>query len=329
MTKILQLFLLLSLSVLATEKPTLTIYTYDAFSASWGPAPKIKKAFEKAHNVTLKFVGLSSSIGALRKIQLEGKRTKADILLGLDTSIAEVAKKTGLFVPHELNTSTLDLPAPYNDDTFTPFDYSYFAFVYDENRLKNVPDSFESLASMPKDFKIVIQDPRSSTAGLGLLLWIKSIYGDKAGAYWKRLAPHILTITKGWSEAYGLFLKGEADMVLSYTTSPAYHIVEEHKTNIKAAKFKEGHYGQIEVAAVLKSSKHQALAKAFLAFMHTKTFADIIPTANWAYPVVKGAKLPKAFETLVHPREMILMDGVSVEDRRKAIVGEWLRAIAK
>ncbi len=329
MTKILHLFLLLTLFVLAAEKPTLTIYTYDAFSASWGPAPKIKKAFEKEHNVTLKFVGLSSSIGALRKIQLEGKRTKSDILLGLDTSIAEVAKKTGLFVPHELNTSTLDLPAPYSDDTFTPFDYSYFAFVYDEKRLKNVPDSFEALASMPKDFKIVIQDPRSSTAGLGLLLWVKSIYGDKAGAYWKRLAPHILTITKGWSEAYGLFLKGEADMVLSYTTSPAYHIVEEHKANIKAAKFKEGHYGQIEVAAVLKSSKHQALAKAFLAFMHSKTFADIIPTANWAYPVVKGAKLPKAFETLVHPKEMMLMDGVSVEARRKAIVDEWLRAIAK
>jgi len=208
MIKIVQLFLLLTLFVFATEKPTLTIYTYDAFAASWGPAPKIKQAFEKEHHCNVKFVGLSSSIGALRKIQLEGKRTKADILLGLDTSIAQVAKKTGLFVPHELNTTKLELPAPYSDDTFIPFDYSFFAFVYDVNRLKNVPDSFEALATMPKDFKIVIQDPRSSTAGLGLLLWVKSVYGDKAGEYWKRLAPHILTITKGWSEAYGLFLKG-------------------------------------------------------------------------------------------------------------------------
>ena len=328
MIKTLQLFLLLTLTVLATEKPTLTIYTYDAFAASWGPAPKIKKAFEKEHNCTLKFVGLSSSIGALRKIQLEGKRTKADVLLGLDTSIAQVAKKTGLFVPHELNTSKLDLPAPYNDDTFTPFDYSFFAFVYNTEKLKNVPDSFEALANMPKDFKIVIQDPRSSTAGLGLLLWVKSIYRDKAGEYWKRLAPHILTITKGWSEAYGLFLKGEADMVLSYTTSPAYHIIDENRTDIKAAAFKEGHYGQIEVAAVLKSSKHQALAKQFLAFLHTQTFADIIPTANWAYPVVKST-LPKTFETLYRPKSMILMDGKVVKSKRKAIVNEWLRSIQK
>ena len=329
MIKTLQLFLLLTLAIFASDKPTLTIYTYDAFASSWGPAPKIKQAFEKEQNCNVKFVGVSSSIGALRKIQLEGKKTKADILLGLDTSIAQVAKKTGLFVPHELKTSALDLPVPYSDDIFTAFDYSYFAFVYDEKRLKNPPLSFEDLISMPKEFKIVIQDPRSSTAGLGLLLWVKSVYGDKAGEYWKRLAPYILTVTKGWSEAYGLFLKGEADMVLSYTTSPAYHIVEENRTNIKSAPFSEGHYGQVEVAAILGSSKQQVLAKKFLAFMHSKTFANIIPTANWAYSVVKDIKLHKAFETLHRPKSMILMDGKTVQVNRKAIVNEWLDAMMR
>jgi len=328
MIKTLFAFLLFTLIVFGNEKPQLTIYTYDAFAASWGPAPKIAKAFESEQHCTLKFVGVSSSIGALRKIQLESKKTKADILLGLDTSIAQVAKETGLFAPHELDTSKLELPARYIDDTFVPFDYSYFAFVYDADKLKNVPDSFEALVSMPKDFKIVIQDPRSSTAGLGLLLWIKSVYGEKSGEYWKRLAPYILTVTKGWSEAYGLFLKGEADMVLSYTTSPAYHIVEENRSNIKAAAFKEGHYGQIEVAAILKSSKQKKLARAFLDFMQSKTFADIIPTSNWAYPVVPSI-LPKAFETLHKPKTMILMDGKKVQENRKSIVDEWLDAMMR
>jgi len=330
MIKTLQLFLLLNLAVYASDKPTLTIYTYDAFAASWGPAPKIKQAFEKEQDCTVKFIGVSSSIGALRKIQLEGKKTKADILLGLDTSIAQVAKKTGLFVPHELNTSTLDLPVPYSDNTFTPFDYSFFAFVYDENKVKTPPLSLEALALMPKDFKIVIQDPRSSTAGLGLLLWVKEVYKEKAGEYWKKLSPHILTITKGWSEAYGLFLKGEADMVLSYTTSPAYHIIEENKTNYKTAQFSDGHYGQIEVAAILKSSKQQELAKKFLAFMHSETFANIIPTANWAYPVVKTKQvLPPAFATLTQPKEMLLVDGKIVEKNRKTIINEWLQALER
>ncbi|WP_295421716.1 thiamine ABC transporter substrate binding subunit [Sulfurovum sp.] len=325
------LLFLMGSSVLAEgTRPLLTIYTYDSFTASWGAAPKIKEAFERECNCTLKFVSTSSAIGALRKIQLEGKHTKADILLGLDTSIAQTANATGLFEKHDLNTSMLLLPVPYKDENFVPYDYSYFAFVYDSDKLKEVPDSFEALASMPENFKIVIQDPRSSTSGLGLLLWIKEVYGEKAGVYWKRLAPHILTITKGWSESYNLFLKGEADMVLSYTTSPAYHMIEEKKHNIKAASFKEGHYGQIEVAAILKSSRHKALARAFLSFMLSPAFADIIPTTNWAYPVVKTTKgLPNAFEQLIVPSKMLLLDGKKVEASRKAYIDEWLNALRR
>ncbi len=322
------LITLLSITSMASDtKPTLTIYTYDSFTASWGAAPKIKEAFEKLHDCNVKFVGMSSSIGALRKIQLEGKNTKADILLGLDTSIAQTANKTGLFAKHDINSSKLDLPVVYDDENFVPYDYSYFAFVYDSDKVKDPPLSFEALAEMPEDFKIIIQDPRSSTPGLGLLLWIKEVYKERAGEYWKKLSPHILTITKGWSESYGLFLRGEADMVLSYTTSPAYHIIEENKTNFKAANFTEGHYGQIEVAAMLKSSKNKKLAQKFLAFMHSETFADIIPTTNWAYPVVKTKQgLPKAYETLTVPSKMILFDGKLVEENRKAIINEWLNA---
>lgn len=331
------LALLLLLSLGGCEKKevtkestnTLTIYTYDAFAADWGPASKIKAIFEKEHNCTLNFVSASSSIGALRKIQLEGEKTKADIVLGLDTATAEVARNTGLFTYHDSNLSKLSLPIAYHDKVFVPFDYSYFAFVYDSNSVKNPPSSFEALASMPEDFKIVIQDPRSSTPGLGLLLWVQEIYGEDAPAYWKRLSPYILTITKGWSEAYGLFLKGEADMVLSYTTSPAYHIVEEGKHQYKSADFKEGHYTQIEVAALLKSSKNRVLGKKFLAFLMSEAFAEIIPTANWAYPAIKTDTLPEAFKVLSVPQKAFLQEGKKVEEGRKALIDAWLKALKK
>ena len=329
MLKPILISLILTLTSYAKDtKPTLTIYTYDAFAASWGAAPKIKKAFEKERNCTVKFVSVSSSIGALRKIQLEGKKTKADILMGLDTSIAQMANETKLFTAHGIDSSKLDLPISYTNANFLPFDYSYFAFVYDSKKLKKPPTSFEALANMPKNFKIVIQDPRSSTAGLGLLLWVKDVYQKKSYDYWKKLSPHILTITKGWSEAYGLFLKGEADMVLSFTTSPAYHIIDENKTNYKSASFAEGHYTQIEVAGILKSSKNKKLAKEFLKFTQSETFADIIPTGNWAYPVVKSkTALPKAFKELAVPEKFLLLSGETVQKHRKEYVDEWLRAL--
>lgn len=314
----------------AADKPTLTVYTYDSFAAEWGPAPKVKEAFETNCDCVLEFVASDSAIGSLRKIQLEGNDTKADIILGLDTNIAEAARATGLFAEHSADTSNLRLPVQWKDKVFLPFDYSYFAFVYDTTVVKDPPKSFAELAAMPEDFKIVIQDPRSSTPGLGLLLWVHDVFGDKSAEYWASLAPKILTITKGWSDAYGLFLKGEADMVLSYTTSPAYHLIAEGKDNYSAAKFSDGHYAQIEVAAVLKSSKQSDLANQFMNFLLSDTFQNIIPTTNWTYPATRTeAGLPKGFETLHVPEKAILTDGQEVEMKRKTLIDEWLTAIGK
>ena len=48
------------------------------------------------------------------------------------------------------------------------------------------PASFEELIA--SDASIVIHDPRSSTPGLGLLMWVKSAYGDRAPEIWEGLA---------------------------------------------------------------------------------------------------------------------------------------------
>ena len=193
--------------------------------------------------------------------------TKADIVLGLDTNLTAEAKATGLFAPHGIDPSEVKVPGGWTDDTFVPFDYGYFAVVYDTEKLKNPPKSLKELVEGDPDEKIVIQDPRTSTPGLGLLLWVKSVYGDKAPEAWAKLKAAVLTVTPGWSEAYGLFTKGEAPMVLSYTTSPAYHMVAENTERYQAASFAEGHYLQIEVAGITTTGAKNPLAAKFLAFM--------------------------------------------------------------
>ncbi|MDA9981706.1 thiamine ABC transporter substrate binding subunit [Gammaproteobacteria bacterium] len=324
------LFSLISIVSHGQEKPKLTVYTYDAFAADWGPGPKVKQAFEAVCGCVLEFVATDSSIGILRKIQLEGESTKADIALGLDTNLTTLAAGTGLFAPVGGVPRDPDLPVAWHNPVFVPFDFGYFAFVFNSEIVKAPPTSFEALAAMPDEFKIIIQDPRSSTPGLGLLLWVRAAYGDKAAGIWKKLAPRILTITKGWSDAYGLFLKGEAEMVLSYTTSPAYHLIAEDDDRFDSASFEEGHYMQIEVAAMLKSSKQQELAGKFLAFLSTDTFQSIIPTTNWMFPAWKtGTPLPAGFSKLRHPQKSLLMDSVEVEQNRKQWIAEWLRAIGQ
>jgi len=319
--------LLSSATAFAADK-TLTVYTYESFTAEWGPGPKVKAAFEKTCGCTVTYVSVEDGVALLNRLKLEGKDTKADIVLGLDTGLVADAKATGLFAPAAIDASAVKVPGDFKDDVFLPYDYGHFAVVYDTKKMKTPPKSLDELVNGNPDEKIVIEDPRTSTPGLGLLLWMKSVYGDKAADAWKKLSKRVLTVTPGWSEAYGLFTKGEAPMVLSYTTSPAYHEMEEKTSRYQAASFSEGHYIQIEVAGMTATSKDPALAKSFLSFMVSPAFQDIIPTTNWMLPAAKmDQPLPDAFNKLVQPAKTFLMSPDEVEKNRKAWVAEWVAAM--
>lgn len=325
---VLALFALPFAGAEAADKPTLTVYTYQSFASDYGPGPALRQGFEAQCNCTLAFVPVDSAIGALRRIQLEGNTTPADVLVGLDTSISGEARATGLFAPSGLDLSGLALPHKWTDDVFVPFDWGYFAFVYDTTKVKTPPKSFEELIAEPASFKIALEDPRSDTPGLGLLLWIRAAYGDRAPQIWAGLKPHIATMARTWDDAYGLFLKGEADMALSYTTSPAYHAIDENKPNYAWAEFSEGHYPQIEVAAILKSSKQPALAKQFLLYLTSKAGQKVIPTTNWMYPVIDlGSDLPAAFNTQPRPAKVLSLDEATITANKAKWIDEALAAI--
>ena len=314
----------------AAERPTLTVYTYSSFTADWGPGPAIKKAFEAECGCTLDFIGLGDGLEILSRLWLEGERSKADVVLGLDTSMMAEAKATGLLVPHGLDLGHLSLPNVWGDDVFVPFDHGFFAFVYDKTRLDAPPRSLDELVNGDPGEKIIIQDPRTSTPGLGLLLWMRRVYGDGAADAWAKLNRRILTVTKGWSEAYGMFLAGEAPLVLSYTTSPAYHIIAEKDDRFAAAMFAEGHYQQVEVAAAVKTAKQPELARRFLRFVVSPGFQDAIPTGNWMYPVIElGAGLPPAFAALPRPARALSFTPDEVAANRKRWIDEWLEAMSR
>ncbi|WP_311791521.1 MULTISPECIES: thiamine ABC transporter substrate binding subunit [Pantoea] len=325
--QILPLLMLLSLPALAA-KPLLTVYTYDSFSAEWGPGPAVKKAFEAQCGCELRYVALEDGVSLLNRVRMEGKNSKADVVLGLDNNLLQAAQQTGLFAKSGVDTRTLTLPGGWQDQTFVPFDYGYFAFVYDKKRLKNPPTSLKELVESPEKWRVIYEDPRTSTPGLGLLLWMQKVYGDNAPEAWQKLARKTVTVTKGWSEAYGLFLKGEGDLVLSYTTSPAYHLIEEKKENYAAAPFAEGHYLQVEVAAQLASSKQPKLAQQFMQFMLTPAFQNAIPTGNWMYPVIKS-DLPAGFQTLSVPQTALQYSPQEVAQQRANWISAWQRAVSR
>ncbi len=313
-------------NAVGAETPVLTVLTYDSFVSEWGPGPAVEKAFEATCACDLQFVGAGDGAALLARIQLEGAASTADVLVGLDTSLTAAASATGLFARHG-QTAKTDLPVAFDDPMFLPFDWGWFSFVYDKGKLPTPPANFEALAD--SDLKIIIQDPRSSTPGLGLLLWVKAAYGDRATEIWAGLADNIVTVTPGWSEAYGLFLDGEADMVLSYTTSPAYHLIAESDATKAAALFDEGHYLQVEVAGKLAATDAPVLADQFLAFMLSDAFQSVIPQTNWMYPAVTPtAGLPQGFDTF-RPTKSLLMTAEEAQAARDGALAEWQTALAR
>ncbi|QBY42044.1 Thiamine-binding periplasmic protein [Arsenophonus nasoniae] len=308
-------------------KPILTVYTYDSFIADWGPGPTIKPAFEQICNCELKLIGLNDGVALLNRLRMEGKNSPADIVLGLDNNLIDLAKKTGLFTESRIDRSQLKLPIKWDNNIFIPYDYGYFAFIYDKTRVTHVPKSLDELINSSQPWKIIYQDPRTSTPGLGLLLWIQKIYGKNSAQAWQKMAAKTVTVTKGWSESYGLFLKGESDFVLSYSSSPGFHLLNDKKNNYAAAIFSEGHYLQIEVAAQLATSKQPKLAQQFIQFMLSPTVQKTLPTTNWMYPII-DIPLPKVYQQLAVPKKSLQFNAEDITQHRNHWIYLWQNAVS-
>nr|WP_067295416.1 thiamine ABC transporter substrate binding subunit [Marinobacterium profundum] len=302
----------------ASQAADLRVYTYDSFVSEWGPGPQLEQAFEAQCGCDLEYVAVEDGVSILNRLRIEGENNKADVILGIDDGLSVDTRATGLIEPHGLSISPLRQELAWQDDSFVPFDFGYFAFIYDSSKISQPVTSLRAL--IESDASVIYQDPRTSTPGQGLMMWVKAVYGDEAPAAWQQLSRHTVTVTKGWWEAYSLFLAGDADYVLSYNTSPAYHVVAENKTQYRAAPFSEGHVAQIELAAITSTSQNKDLGRDFLQFLVSPQAQAIIPVTNWMLPVIDNVELPPVFGELISPQRI----GFSAEEAG-ASRQQWLR----
>lgn len=276
-TKILSIiFILITISSISA-KEVLVVGTYDSFSAEWGPGPVIETEFEKNCNCDVQYVSTSQAGTLANEIFLKDK----DVILGVEM--------------HEFD---------YTSENWNIYDYGYFSFIYNEETLKDIPNSFEELINH-ENLKIVVQDPRTSPVGLGLLRWMKLTHPDNFPTILKKFNNNVLTYTPGWSEAYGIFLEGKADLVLSYSTSPFYHQEYEDEYKYKAIEFTDGHLVTKEIVYVRPDSEKQKLGKEFVEFMMRDDIQKIIAQMNIMYPARENDNnIPDKMRKLKKPKEI-------------------------
>lgn len=295
-------------------KEILTVYTHAAFiSSSYGPGGPLKEVFEKTCDCTVQYVILDTVPLMMNRLALEGKKTKADVILGLEDMLLDMPNIENLVQDRS------------QIEKITPFASHCLAFVYDSEKIPNPPKTLDELIN--SSYPVILQDPRTSITGLGFLVWMKKAYGDKAIEKWEKLATHALTFTKGWSEGMALFRSGAAPILFSYTTDPLFSEIEEKKTYLKAMHFPEGHLCSHIYAGKMKTTSHGKLADQFLAFLLTPEAQYLIATHGWVYP--EGATpdiwlktknyLPKPVRIPFTPQEVAVS--------KEAWIQEWLEGM--
>lgn len=318
------------------DKPTLVIATYDSFVAKHGLGPEIFPLFEKRCGCNVQALASGDGAQLLSKLQLDAERGKpsAQVVLGLDQSTWERAKpyleEWGKWEPRGYSKVLKDARVAPG---FLPFDYGVFALMSDREQLAaahlEAPRKLSDLLKPSFRRNVILEDPRTSTPGLAFLLYADAVGGE---GFWPKFRSQWLTLAPGWDGAYGLFLKKEAPLVWSYTTSQAYH--EEHgdhaddSRRYRALVFEEGNPVQIEGAALVKGAfeaklasgavnmnigvqelervlKLHKLAQDFIEFLLTPEVQSRIPLGNWMLPVMPGTKLPASFKRIPQPLKIV------------------------
>ncbi|MFD0965585.1 thiamine ABC transporter substrate binding subunit [Seminibacterium arietis] len=320
----------LACCAITTQAENLNVYSYDSFTSDWGAGPKIKTLFEqKFPQCQLQYTTFDSAGTMFNRIRLEGNKLKADIVLGLDNYMLDEAQHTGLFTKNAVDLNTISLPLEWNNQTFLPYDFGLYAFIYDKNKLPHPPKSLKELVER-QDLKIIYQDPRTSSVGQGLMVWLNAVYPqDQVASAWQTLAKHTVTVGKGWSSTYGAFLKGEADLVLSQNTSPLYHLINEKKDNYAATEFSEGNILQIELAAKV-AGRNNNCADHFMAFLISPTAQKEIALYNTMLPVSRESIEPHydALKAEVATKLILNTQNVKQADLKKWI-DTWQRSLIK
>jgi thiamine transport system substrate-binding protein len=308
----------------AYAQEELVIYAYDSF-ISWGLAEATMHKFEEANNCKITLIGTGDAGQVLNRVILEKDHPQADIVVGIDNNYLAKALKYDILEPYKPANIEMVPEDLILDPTFhlTPFEYGFIAFVYDSEKIPEPPTSLKDLTDPKWKAKIILEDPRTSSPGVAFLLWTIAAFGeDEYLDYWEQLKPSILTVTKGWDTAYGMFTSGEAPIVLSYATSPAYHVEVEQSTRYLAAPMAEGFYRQIEGMGLVKGAKHPELAQKFIEWMLTEEFQQEIPLTQWVFPVNPNVELPKSFEYAAKSDTFLTIEPERIEQR----YDDWLKA---
>jgi len=315
----------------------LRVLTHSAFAL---PKPLLAQ-FEKEAGVKLRISKAGDAGEMLNKLILTRKAPIADVVFGIDNTLAAKAIAADVLEaysgPASQRAGTQNLPAP-----LVAVDYGYVTLNYDKawfaKRKVALPASLDELAQPKMAKLLVVQNPATSSTGYAFLLATIGAMGEeKAFDWWARMRKGGVKVAKGWSEAYYTDYSraegGARPQVVSYASSPAAELFysKEKLTqpptgslSLPGAVFK-----QIEGVALVKGGQARPAAEKFIEFMRSAEVQKQLQTEMWMYPVEPGVARTDVMKFAPEPAKADTPSDQDIADKGAAWVARWTQVVLK
>jgi thiamine transport system substrate-binding protein len=318
------LILLFDCGCKPTPSAELTVYTYSSFPQVL--TAKITRHFKKVNGQIVNFKSFSDTGPLFNQLVLEKKAPRADVVIGLDHNYLTKIMAENLLQPYKPKAASKLKREMVFDSNFNliPFDYGYVVLNYNREQLKQLPRTHLDLTRPEYRGKIILENPLTSSPGQIFLLTTIALYGEPGYLdYWRKLKPNLLTITAGWDEAYGMYTQGEAPIVLSYATSPVYHLLNEHTEKYRALILDHAAYAQIEGVGIVRNAPNPKAAQQLVEYLLTPELQKLIPESQFMYPVRTDVALPVSFRIAGHVKNILNIPPAKVNANLQRWLAEW------
>ncbi len=323
------------------EPPVIRLMTHDSFDMS----AELLDDFEAETGIRVEVFKAGDGGEILNKAILSKDAPLADVLFGVDNTFLSRALDNDLFLPYDspiladiadslkLDPQNRALPVDFGDVCLN-YDVSWFA-----GRGLAPPDSLADLADPAYAGLTVVENPATSTPGLGFLLTTIDAFGEDGYLdYWARLVDNDVLVVDGWETAYYSHFtaasEGDRPIVVSYAGSPAaevYYAETPPDEAPTAAVLTDGTcFRQIEFVGILRGTQKEKEARQLVDFLLDRPFQEDIPLKMFVYPANETAVLPDVFQQYSQtPAAPVQLDPSRITANREAWIQAWTEIVLR
>lgn len=322
---------------------TVTLVTHDSFAVS----DEVLERFTDETGYRVQVLRGGDAGVVVNQAVLSQGNPQGDVLFGVDNTLLSRALEEEVFEPYEaagLAEVADEVQLDAEQHRVTPVDTGDICVNHDRayfaDRDLDPPETLDDLADPAYRDLLVVQNPATSSPGLGFLLATVAAYGaDGWPEYWQRLVDNGVEVVDGWEQAYNERFSGTASgtgdrpLVVSYASSPPVEVVgsaDERPAEAPTGVATGTCFRQIEFAGLLAGAENPEGGRALLDYLVDLPFQEDLPLQMFVHPVREDAELPEVFTRYgVEVAEPLSVPPQQIAEHREQWVDEWTSLVVR